>query len=59
MYAREFVLLTDNKALSFLKEANMKNPRVARWALFLQDWPFTVKSIRGVDNHAADYLSRS
>ena len=59
LYGREFVLLTDNKPLVFLKESNMKNARVMRWSLFLQDWSFRIQSIRGVDNHVADYLSRS
>ena len=58
LYGREFVLLVDNKPLSFLKSSNMKNARVARWALFLQDWSFTVKSIYGSENHVADFLSR-
>ena len=59
LYGREFILLVDNKPLVYLNEANLKNARVMRWAMFLQDWSFRVESIKGSDNHCADYLSRS
>jgi hypothetical protein len=59
LYGREFILLTDNKPLVFMRESNMKNARVMRWSLFLQDWTFRIESIRGIDHHVADYLSRS
>jgi hypothetical protein len=58
LYGTEFVLLVDNKPLSFMKEASIKNARVARWLLSLQDWSFRVKAIKGVENHIADCLSR-
>ena len=59
LYGREFILLTDNQPLSVLKKSDSKNARVSRWSIFLQDYSFTVQSIRGVENHIADYLSRA
>ena len=59
LYGVEFVLLTDHKPLTFMKQTKMRNARVMRWSLFLQDWSFTIKSIKGVDNLMADYLSRA
>ena len=58
LYGVEFILLTDHKPLTFMQQTKMKNARVMRWSLFLQDWSFTIKSIKGVDNLMADYLSR-
>ncbi len=59
LYGVEFVLLTDHRPLTFIQQTKMKNARVMRWSLFLQDWSFIIKSIKGVDNIMADYLSRA
>lgn len=59
LYGREFVLLTDHKPLTYINETRSKNGRVMRWSMFLQDWTFRIESIKGVDNLAADYLSRA
>ncbi len=59
LYGREFVLLTDHEPLTFIQEAKVKNGRVMRWSMFLQDWSFRIESIKGVDNMVADYLSRA
>jgi hypothetical protein len=59
VYGREFVLLVDHKPLTFIQNHKAANSRVMRWSLFLQDWNFIVKSIKGVDNFIADYLSRA
>jgi hypothetical protein len=58
LYGREFVLLTDHKPLTYLKEAKYKDGRVMRWSMFLEDWSYRIKSVRGVDNVVADCLSR-
>ena len=58
LYGREFVLLTDHQPLTFINQTKIKNGRVMRWSLFLQDWSFRMQSIKGVDNLIADYLSR-
>jgi hypothetical protein len=58
LYGTEFVLLVDNKPLQYLRESSIKNAKIMRWSLFLQDWTFRVQSIKGVENHVADMLSR-
>jgi hypothetical protein len=58
LYGTEFILLVDNKPLSYMKESAIKNARVARWLLCLQDCSFQVQSIKGIENHIADCLSR-
>ena len=59
LYGREFILETDHYALSFIDQTKIKNNRVMRWALFLQNYRFQVLAIKGSDNVIADYLSRS
>jgi hypothetical protein len=59
LYGVEFVLLTDHKPLTYIQQTRVKNARVMRWSMFLQDWAFTIKSIKGVENYLADYLSRA
>ena len=59
LYGREFVLLTDHRPLTFINEAKLRNTRVMRWSLYLQDYSFRVESIKGVDNLVADYMSRA
>ena len=48
---------TDHQLLSYLI-ADGKNGRLTRWTLFLQDYNFNIKYIKGKDNVLADYLSR-
>jgi RNase H-like domain found in reverse transcriptase/Reverse transcriptase (RNA-dependent DNA polymerase)/Integrase zinc binding domain/Integrase core domain/Aspartyl protease len=56
--SREFVLETDNAALSWLKNSPQRPDKVARWILRLSRYKFTIKHVRGVDNPVADCLSR-
>ncbi len=58
LYGIRFALETDHAALAFLHKAKHNSARVLRWALFLQNYSFTVKYIKGCDNKGADYLSR-
>ena len=39
--------------------SHSQNPRIMRWSLAMQPYRYTVKYIRGSENVAADYLSRS
>jgi hypothetical protein len=36
----------------------MKNARVMRWSLALQNYCFTIRYIKGCNNVMSDYLSR-
>ena len=59
LYGREFVILTDHHPLTCLNHSGIKNSRLMRWSMFLQDWSFRIEAIRGSDNVIADYLSRA
>lgn len=60
LYGATFTLETDHQPLSYLKTyaADGKNGRLTRWTLFLQDYSFDIRYIKGSDNVLADYLSR-
>ncbi|KAK7089134.1 hypothetical protein V1264_024611 [Littorina saxatilis] len=58
LYSVHFTLETDHQPLTYLQKTKTENGRLMRWALQLQQYSFTVKIIRGVDNVGADYLSR-
>ena len=53
-----FQIETDHKALIFLNTAKHQNGRLARWALALQPYSFTIKYRPGSQNINADVLSR-
>ena len=58
LYGAPFILETDHLPLTYLKGANNRNGRLTRWSLFLQDYPFNVRYVKGSKNVHADYLSR-
>jgi hypothetical protein len=51
-------VITDNHALTFLKTCKLLNNRLARWILAIQEYNFTIKHCKGVENITADTLSR-
>ena len=53
-----FLVETDHKALTYLMTAKHHNGRLARWALQLQPYTFTIQYRAGKDNINADILSR-
>ena len=58
LYGTDFLLETDHAPLAYLRKAKNESSRLMRWALFLQNYKFTVKAIKGSENIGADYLSR-
>lgn len=59
LYGRKTRVFTDHKALEFLRSARLRNKRLTRWVLALQEFDFSVTYIPGGENIIADALSRS
>lgn len=55
----EFILQTDNQALTYLDSMKNTNARLMRWSLKLQEWSPYIQHIKGKDNCVADFLSRN
>jgi len=51
-------VLTDHKALVFLKQCQLLNARLTRWSIFLQEFNLEVIHIPGKENIGADTLTR-
>ncbi|KAL7644399.1 UNVERIFIED_CONTAM: hypothetical protein RMT77_005229 [Armadillidium vulgare] len=58
LYVNELVLQIDHRPLIFMKRKKYANASVMRWALFLQKYKFRIESVKGINNTAADYMSR-
>lgn len=63
LYGRKFTLLTDNKPLSRILDANTSLPamtaaRLLRYAVYLSSFNYEVKHRKSEENSNADYLSR-
>jgi predicted aspartyl protease len=56
--SREFLLETDNAALSWLLSSPQRPDKLARWVLRLSRYKFRLKHVKGEDNVVADCLSR-
>ena len=55
---RRFHIETDPKPLKWIKAAKDPRGKLARWALRLQEYDFTISHVPGRDNHLPDMLSR-
>ena len=58
LYGEEFVIETDHLPLASLRTSKNANARLMRWALYLQQFQFSVRYIKGKTNVGADCLSR-
>ena len=59
LYGREFKIITDHKPLLHLQSADKLNPRLKRWALYLNLFRYYSTHVSGEENSLADLLSRS
>jgi len=55
---QEFVILSNHEALKYINSQKKLNNRHGRWVEFLQDYTYTLRHKAGVENKAADALSR-
>lgn len=55
---KEFIVYTDNHALSFLNGQEKLNQRHIKWVEKIQPYTFTIKHKKGVSNKVANSLSR-
>ena len=50
---------SDHNPLTFINQSRLKNQRIMRWALLLQEYNINITHVRGEENILADCLSRS
>ena len=55
---KEFIVESDHYPLQWLNKVRGQNQRLLRWSLFLQEFTFKVRHIKGKENTVADMLSR-
>ena len=53
---RKFIILTDHKNLLFLKE--MTSPKIVRYRIFMSEFQYELRYVKGSDNIVADAFSR-
>lgn len=54
----DLTVVTDHKALTFLKTCRLLNSRLTRWTLYIQEYDFQIKYCPGRENITSDVLSR-
>ena len=56
LYGNEFKLVTDHKPLTFIK-TSIKNNRIFKWRLELENYQYSVEYKEGIANVVEDALS--
>ena len=57
VFGKPLTIITDNKALIFIKKCHLNNSRITRWILAIQEYDFDIIHCKGRDV-VADVLSR-
>ena len=58
LWGREFMIYSDHAPLQFIRSAQMKNPKVQRWCLKIDEYGGNIRHVAGKANSVADFLSR-
>ncbi|KAA3681927.1 uncharacterized protein DEA37_0014875 [Paragonimus westermani] len=58
LLGQQFHVETDHKPLEWIMTARDPRGKLARWALRLQEYDFTINHVPGLSNCVADFLSR-
>ncbi|KAB0803020.1 hypothetical protein PPYR_05206 [Photinus pyralis] len=58
LLGKQFTVFTDNSSLTYIKTCRLLSARIARYALAIQEYDFTIEHIPGSKNVVADALSR-
>lgn len=56
---RKFIIETDHNALTFIRNCKNTTNRLMRWGLWLQQFNFEIRHIKGKENIVPDTLSRN
>ena len=55
---KPFIIMTDNISLTYLQSLKNTHGRLLRWAMFLQNYSYSIEHISGPKNTVPDALSR-
>ena len=58
LLGRNFKIFVDHKPLAKFNVSNINNNRINKFAMKLTDYQFTIQTVKGIDNHIPDILSR-
>ena len=58
LYGIKFTVVTDHIALSWLNHTSVQNGRLARWAMYLQEYNFDIVYRKGKQHGNVDAVSR-
>ena len=58
LHGHRFTVQTDYKALESLPKSTTLNPKLTRWALYLQQFDMEIQYCAGIANQNVDGLSR-